>query len=133
MVASLSVVISLEPLQNDDSVRDPVDAMEVFDLIRDIKDPEHEDLSLESLNVLQVRACWLPWASRIRPSAFGGKMLLGSGEEMLNWREMRSEGWKRRIGMKHRMAQRLAARSDICDQPFAVSMASSFGFVPRRS
>ena len=48
------------PLQNDDSVRDPVDAMEVFDLIRDIKDPEHEDLSLESLNVLQVRACWLP-------------------------------------------------------------------------
>jgi len=29
-----------------------LDRTEVFDLIRDIKDPEHEDLSLEQLNVL---------------------------------------------------------------------------------
>mmetsp|Transcript_57621 Transcript_57621/g.137129 ORF Transcript_57621/g.137129 Transcript_57621/m.137129 type:complete len:168 (-) Transcript_57621:18-521(-) len=41
-------------IENDDSVRDPVDTLEVFDLIRDIKDPEHEDLSLEALNVLQL-------------------------------------------------------------------------------
>jgi len=70
------------PEQNDDSVRDPVDAMEVFDLIRDIKDPEHEDLSLESLNVLQVRACCLPWPTRINPVVLvGGNTALGSGEE----------------------------------------------------
>ena len=28
--------------------------MEIFDLIRDIKDPEHEDLTLEALNVLRL-------------------------------------------------------------------------------
>lgn len=36
-------------------MHDPVDTMEIFDLIRDIKDPEHEELSLEALNVLQLR------------------------------------------------------------------------------
>jgi hypothetical protein len=40
---------------NDDGVTDTVDAVEVFDLIRDISDPEHP-LSLEQLNIVQVAA-----------------------------------------------------------------------------
>lgn len=36
----------------DDNVEDPIDSREIFDLIRDIKDPEHP-LSLEELNVVQ--------------------------------------------------------------------------------
>lgn len=39
----------------DDSVPDPIDARELFDLIRDIQDPEHP-LTLEQLNV--VRSLW---------------------------------------------------------------------------
>lgn len=35
----------------DDSVSDPIDAREIFDLIKDIKDPEHP-LTLEELNVV---------------------------------------------------------------------------------
>jgi len=37
----------------DDSVTDPVDAREIFDLIRDINDPEHP-LTLEQLNVVTI-------------------------------------------------------------------------------
>lgn len=36
----------------DDNVEDPLDAREIFDLIRDIKDPEHP-LTLEELNVVK--------------------------------------------------------------------------------
>lgn len=36
----------------DDQVEDPLDAREIFDLIRDIKDPEHP-LTLEELNVVR--------------------------------------------------------------------------------
>eukprot|EP00041_Stephanoeca_diplocostata_P026789 m.728162 g.728162 ORF g.728162 m.728162 type:complete len:158 (-) comp23044_c0_seq10:2333-2806(-) len=36
----------------DDDVADPIDAREIFDLIRNINDPEHPN-SLEELNVLQ--------------------------------------------------------------------------------
>ena len=35
----------------DDSIYDPVDAREVFDMVRDIRDPEHP-LTLEQLNVV---------------------------------------------------------------------------------
>ena len=35
----------------DDSIEDPVDVREIFDLIRDINDPEHP-LTLEQLNVV---------------------------------------------------------------------------------
>ncbi|XP_037094783.1 cytosolic iron-sulfur assembly component 2B-like [Pollicipes pollicipes] len=38
----------------DDEVADPIDAREVFDLIRDINDPEHP-LTLEQLNVVEER------------------------------------------------------------------------------
>ena len=37
--------------EQDDSIVDPFDAREVFDLIRNIKDPEHP-LTLEQLNVV---------------------------------------------------------------------------------
>eukprot|EP00736_Rhodelphis_marinus_P011803 Rmarinus@m.12488 len=37
----------------DDSIVDPVDALEVFDMIRHIKDPEHP-FTLEQLNVAQL-------------------------------------------------------------------------------
>ena len=40
----------------DDNVSDPVDAREVFDLIRNIKDPEHP-LTLEQLNVVSEALC----------------------------------------------------------------------------
>ena len=36
----------------DDSIEDPLDTREIFDLIKDIKDPEHP-LSLEELNVVR--------------------------------------------------------------------------------
>lgn len=36
----------------DDDVEDPMDAREIFDLIKDIKDPEHP-LTLEDLNVVR--------------------------------------------------------------------------------
>jgi metal-sulfur cluster biosynthetic enzyme len=36
----------------DDNVEDPVDAREIFDLVKDIKDPEHP-LTLEELNVVK--------------------------------------------------------------------------------
>ncbi|XGW17148.1 hypothetical protein V3C99_002058 [Haemonchus contortus] len=36
----------------DESVEDPIDALEIFDLIRDINDPEHP-YTLEQLNVVQ--------------------------------------------------------------------------------
>ena len=39
------------PLDLDDSVEDPIDQREIFDLVRDIKDPEHP-LTLEELNVI---------------------------------------------------------------------------------
>jgi len=37
----------------DDDVRDPWDAREVFEMIREIRDPEHP-MSLEELGVVQV-------------------------------------------------------------------------------
>lgn len=36
----------------DDNVEDPIDAREIFDLVKDIKDPEHP-LTLEELNVIR--------------------------------------------------------------------------------
>jgi len=39
------------PEELDDSIVDEIDAREIFDLIRDIKDPEHP-LTLEELNVV---------------------------------------------------------------------------------
>ncbi|PIO69450.1 hypothetical protein TELCIR_08718 [Teladorsagia circumcincta] len=36
----------------DESVEDPIDALEIFELIRDINDPEHP-YTLEQLNVVQ--------------------------------------------------------------------------------
>jgi len=39
----------------DPSVRDPFDAREIFDLIRDVNDPEHP-LTLEQLNVVSLDA-----------------------------------------------------------------------------
>lgn len=36
----------------DDSVEDPIDSREIFDLVKDIKDPEHP-LTLEELNVVR--------------------------------------------------------------------------------
>ncbi|KRZ73785.1 Metastasis-associated protein MTA3 [Trichinella papuae] len=42
-----------EQQQMDFSVHDPIDAMEIFDLIRDIKDPEHP-FTLEELNVVSL-------------------------------------------------------------------------------
>ncbi|KRY71618.1 Metastasis-associated protein MTA3 [Trichinella pseudospiralis] len=42
-----------EQQQLDFSVHDPIDAMEIFDLIRDIKDPEHP-FTLEELNVVSL-------------------------------------------------------------------------------
>lgn len=40
------------PSDYDDSVEDPIDSREIFDLIKDIKDPEHP-LTLEELNVIR--------------------------------------------------------------------------------
>lgn len=37
----------------DETVADPFDAREVFDLVRDINDPEHP-LTLEQLNVIEL-------------------------------------------------------------------------------
>lgn len=42
----------LEPTDLDDDHEDPFDAREIFDLIKDIKDPEHP-LTLEELNVVR--------------------------------------------------------------------------------
>lgn len=42
----------LEERDFDDSIEDPVDTREIFELIRDIKDPEHP-LTLEELNVVR--------------------------------------------------------------------------------
>ncbi|XP_019092167.1 PREDICTED: protein AE7-like [Camelina sativa] len=36
----------------DESSVEPIDQLEIFDHIRDIKDPEHHDLSLEDLNIV---------------------------------------------------------------------------------
>lgn len=44
------------PSDWDDSVRDPFDAREIFDLIRGIRDPEHP-LTLEQLNVVCEDQC----------------------------------------------------------------------------
>ncbi|XP_045106562.1 MIP18 family protein galla-2-like [Portunus trituberculatus] len=44
------------PSDWDDTVRDPVDSREVFDLIRGIRDPEHP-LTLEQLNVVSEEQC----------------------------------------------------------------------------
>ena len=43
---------AVTPAELDDSLTDPIDAREVFDLIRDIADPEHP-LTLEQLNVVE--------------------------------------------------------------------------------
>ncbi|KAI8057601.1 hypothetical protein BDF22DRAFT_661617 [Syncephalis plumigaleata] len=40
-------------MEQDDLVADPIDAEEIFDLIRSISDPEHP-MTLEQLNVLQL-------------------------------------------------------------------------------
>lgn len=42
----------LSDLDYDDNIEDPIDAREIFDLIREIKDPEHP-LTLEELNVVR--------------------------------------------------------------------------------
>lgn len=42
----------LKPSDYDDNIEDPLDTREIFDLIKDIKDPEHP-LSLEELNVVR--------------------------------------------------------------------------------
>ncbi|EFX89488.1 cytosolic iron-sulfur assembly component 2B-like [Daphnia pulex] len=39
--------------EEDESVEDPIDEREIFDLLRDINDPEHP-MSLEELNVVQI-------------------------------------------------------------------------------
>lgn len=39
--------------ENDPDVSDPFDSREVFDLVRDINDPEHP-LTLEQLNVVEL-------------------------------------------------------------------------------
>lgn len=44
---------STQSTDYDDDVYDPVDSQEVFDLIRDIQDPEHP-LTLEQLNVVSA-------------------------------------------------------------------------------
>lgn len=41
-----------QPSDLDDSVEDPIDARELFDLVKNIKDPEHP-LTLEELNVVR--------------------------------------------------------------------------------
>ncbi|KAK3927209.1 MIP18 family protein galla-2 [Frankliniella fusca] len=46
----------ITPEELDDTVVDPFDAREIFDLIRNITDPEHP-LSLEELNVVEERLC----------------------------------------------------------------------------
>ena len=42
----------ITPAELDNDVTDPIDAREVFDLVRDIADPEHP-LTLEQLNVVE--------------------------------------------------------------------------------
>uniref|UniRef100_A0A7S1W8Y5 MIP18 family-like domain-containing protein n=1 Tax=Neobodo designis TaxID=312471 RepID=A0A7S1W8Y5_NEODS len=42
-----------EALEEDEDVRDPVDALEVYELLRGIKDPEHPN-SLEQLRVVNL-------------------------------------------------------------------------------
>lgn len=42
----------------DPKVVDPVDSREIFDLIRDINDPEHP-LTLEQLNVVEEEKCFV--------------------------------------------------------------------------
>lgn len=42
----------LSEVDFDDSISDPIDAREIFDLVKDIKDPEHP-LTLEELNVVR--------------------------------------------------------------------------------
>lgn len=44
------------PADWDDDVYDPFDSREVFDLVRNIRDPEHP-LSLEELNVVEEKQC----------------------------------------------------------------------------
>lgn len=44
------------PTDWDDDVYDPVDSREIFDLVRNIRDPEHP-LSLEELNVVEEGQC----------------------------------------------------------------------------
>jgi len=39
--------------EENDDVEDPIDEREIFDLLRDINDPEHP-MSLEELNVIQM-------------------------------------------------------------------------------
>ncbi|KAE8748767.1 hypothetical protein FOCC_FOCC004570 [Frankliniella occidentalis] len=46
----------ITPAELDNNVVDPFDAREIFDLIRNINDPEHP-LSLEELNVVEERLC----------------------------------------------------------------------------
>jgi len=46
----------LTPADTDDSIRDEIDAREIFDMIRDINDPEHP-LTLEELNVVEEDKC----------------------------------------------------------------------------
>ena len=45
------------PDEFDDSVRDLIDSREIFDLIRNINDPEHPH-TLEELNVIQLGWFW---------------------------------------------------------------------------
>lgn len=47
----------------DDSIEDPLDSREIFDLIKDIKDPEHP-LTLEELNVVREQMIRVDVASK---------------------------------------------------------------------
>lgn len=51
-VFSRSDIRPTEASDFDDEIEDPIDTREIFDLIRDIKDPEHP-LTLEELNVVR--------------------------------------------------------------------------------
>lgn len=48
----------------DDNIEDPIDAREIFDLIKNIKDPEHP-LSLEELNVVREDQISLDLESKV--------------------------------------------------------------------
>ena len=41
-------------LPEEDGCRDPFTAAEVFDLVRDLRDPEHEEMTLEQLRVAKL-------------------------------------------------------------------------------
>lgn len=52
LVFSKSKVREILPEEEDDSISDEIDSREIFDLLRNLNDPEHP-LTLEQLNVIQ--------------------------------------------------------------------------------